>query len=171
MRWICFHNFINHLYFSCELSVLITCLYSSELFYFLSFICMRVILQIKAISHFIICSAITLSQSVLSFAKQKFKFLHKFFNLFLYGFWEQILNFILSLESLSAFLRGLIEVSEVKGRRGIIEPVATLRQNKEVKPRGGRGVGGSRNSSPAEVHSKGEAPSRACWVLSLSGSS
>lgn len=80
---------------------------------------MRVILQIKAISHFIICSAITLSQSVLSFAKQKFKFLHKFINLFLYAFWgTDILNFILSLGSLSAFLRGLIEVSEVKREKG-----------------------------------------------------
>lgn len=69
VRWVCFHNFIDHLYSSCELSVLITCVFSFELFYFLSFICMSVILQNKAISHFIICSAITFSQSVFVFCQ------------------------------------------------------------------------------------------------------
>ena len=77
---------------------------------------MSIILQNKAISHFIICSAITFSQSVLSSAKQKFKIFIQIYQsvpLCLLG--NRYFKFYFVTWK---FLRGLIKVSEVKREEG-----------------------------------------------------
>lgn len=169
-----FHNFINHLYFSCELSVLITCLYSSELFYFLSSLLgMRVILQIKAISHFITCSAITLTVCLV-FCQTEVQIFTEIFQsapLWLLG--NRYFKFYFVTWKFKCFSERADWSVWGKREKGIIETVATLLQVEyKVKNKEVAGVlvaieiVAQLRSILRERH-----PSRACWVLLLSGSS